>query len=299
MPTTSMIDAVVLSPLGSIGRFAIAGVTYMGELGMLCISALRAFGRTADEDTPLHADVGRHLSTMLLMGMPLVGLVHVGIGSFLSMQAYFGGTFVDGTGAVVGVGLVRNVAPLMTGLTLAGLFAAQMTSELRNRTNRRLGPASNELPDRGVSRIAPAVSQRPPDPARRAAVRITAALAAGPILSFWGIAVGTVVGWQTAKSVLGVSTHTFYSMFFEMLWMRDVVGAVIKGMAFGLFAAVFACHEGLRGPIEPDPESVPAAACRAACLASVAMLVLSSGWFLLFYHAGAPFGPTLLDPPAA
>ncbi len=58
---------------------------------------------------------------LLLTGTPLVGLVHVAMGSFLSMQAYFGSTFLDGTGAVVGVGLLRNLATLMTGLTISGL----------------------------------------------------------------------------------------------------------------------------------------------------------------------------------
>ena len=32
------------------------------------------------------------------MGLPMVGLVHVGLGSFLAMQAYFGATFMDGIG---------------------------------------------------------------------------------------------------------------------------------------------------------------------------------------------------------
>ena len=80
---------------------------------------------------PLLPDLLRQLASILIMGFPLVALVHVGIGSFLSMQAYFGGTFVDGTGAVVGVGLIRNAAPMMAGLTLAGLIGARTTAELR------------------------------------------------------------------------------------------------------------------------------------------------------------------------
>ena len=63
---------------------------------------------------------------LLAAGVPLVGLVHVAMGSFLSMQAYFGSTFVDGTGAVVGVGLLRNLASLMTGMTLCGLVACRL-----------------------------------------------------------------------------------------------------------------------------------------------------------------------------
>ena len=53
------------------------------------------------------------------------------MGSFLSLQAYYGSTFVDGTGAVVGVGLLRNLGGLMTGLIFAGILAARMIPELR------------------------------------------------------------------------------------------------------------------------------------------------------------------------
>ena len=65
------------------------------------------------------------------MGIPLVGLVHIAMGSFLSLQAYYGSTFVDGTGAVVGVGLLRNLGGLMTGMIFAAILAARMIPELR------------------------------------------------------------------------------------------------------------------------------------------------------------------------
>ena len=66
-----------------------------------------------------------------MMGVPLVGLVHIAMGSFLSLQAYYGSTFVDGTGAVVGVGLLRNLGGLMTGLTFAGILRPGWCRSLR------------------------------------------------------------------------------------------------------------------------------------------------------------------------
>src|SRR5205085_1743752 len=102
---------------------------------------------------------------------------------------------------------------------------------------------------------------------------------------------------QVAQTLLGVSTHAFFTMFLDMLWLRDVAGLAFKGAAFALFAALFACHEGLRGSREGAPEPVPTAACRAACFSAAAILALNSGWFLLVYHAGPAFGPTLMEPP--
>src|SRR5271166_6522783 len=87
----------------------------------------------------------RQLSWMLAVGMPLVGLVHVAMGSFLSMQAYYGSTFIDGTGAVVGVGLLRNLGGLMSGMILAAILAARMIPELR-RLAQRQGDGEPEGP---------------------------------------------------------------------------------------------------------------------------------------------------------
>jgi phospholipid/cholesterol/gamma-HCH transport system permease protein len=293
MTTNPVLDLVVIHPLARIGRAGLDAVSYLGALATLSAAAARSIVRPREGSPAFGPAVARQVSWMLGMGLPLVGLVHVGQGSFLSMQAYFGGTFVDGTGAVVGVGLIRNAAPMMTGLVLAGLFAARTTAELRGRPRVGLDAEPGWVPDRASDASATPTG---PDPARLAAVRIVAASVAGPVLCLWGIAVGTVVGWQVAETMLGVSTHAFFSMFSDMLWYRDVIGVAVKGTAYALFAALFACHEGLRGPATPDPASVPSAAFRAACLAMVAILTLNSGWFLLVYHAGPAFGPTLLEP---
>jgi phospholipid/cholesterol/gamma-HCH transport system permease protein len=278
-------------------------VADLGRMATLLGQAAWSIVRPPEAAPPLRPAVVQELAALLVMGMPLVALIHVGMGSFLALQAYYGGTFVDGTGAVVGVGLFRNVAPMMAGLTMAGLVGVRTTATLRTRPWATLDVDPLWVPDRD----APAGSSPPieplytPDPARLAAVRISAAAAAGPIMGFWGAVVGTVVGWQVAKAMLGVTTHGYFSMMWEMLWFRDVTGLVLKGLVYGLIPALFACHEGLRcrGEPETNPDIVAAAALRAVCLGWMAILVVSSGWFLLFYHAGPAFGPTLLAPKGA
>ena len=134
-----------LGPLGWVGGIVIGFLAYFGGVAVLLFSAaasLITFPR--DDDLPgFWTVLKEELWWLLLMGMPLVGLVHVGMGSFLSMQAYYGSTFVDGTGAVVGVGLLRNVASLMTGLALSGLIAFRMIS---GRLGEGQGPAASTGP---------------------------------------------------------------------------------------------------------------------------------------------------------
>jgi phospholipid/cholesterol/gamma-HCH transport system permease protein len=272
-------------PLSWVGRKAMSGVAYLGGVGLLAGSAVRSLVRPADPTPALVPALIWQLARMLGMGFPLVGLVHVGMGSFLSMQSYFGGTFVDGAGAVVGVGLIRNLAPLMAGMTLAGLLASRLTPELRARSRAAAGNAGDS-------------TVQVPDASRLTAIRVLAAMVTSPILGLWGSAVGMVIGWLVGLSLLGVSTHSFTHMFLDMLWTRDVVGLVVKGIAFGLFGALFACFEGLRGPRDADPDTVASAAFRAVCLTFVAILLINSSWFIFVYRAGPAFGPTLLSPPA-
>lgn len=267
------------APLARVGRTVLHSVAYLGSVASLPVTAARALVARDKAETP-DDGVTAQLAWMFGMGIPLVALVHVGIGSFLAMQSYFGGTFAEGTGAVVGVGLLRNLAPLLTGLTMTGLLAARMTPELRARRRAAPDPAHAG----GVS-------------GRALAARLLAATAAGPVLAIWASAVGTLVGWKVSNVMMGVSTHSFFRMFWEMLWIRDLLGVVVKGMIFGLFTGLFACREGLGGAADDDLAAVSASACRAACFAAVAILLVNSGWFILIYHAGPAFGPTLLEPP--
>jgi phospholipid/cholesterol/gamma-HCH transport system permease protein len=270
--------ALALSaPLSWVGKQTLDCAAYLGGMGLLLGSAVAGIARAREDEPALHRQVSQELAWMFIMGMPLVALMHVGMGSFLSMQAYFGGTFVDGTGAVVGVGLIRNIAPMMSCHILGFLLSARLTTEFQLRS--RTGDDHENSVDRAV------------------AVRLIAAMIAGVVLSLWGAAVGTAVGWGVSGSIMGVTTSSFFRMFWEMLWTLDVIGVFVKGVGFSLLAALFACHEGLRLRADAGFEEIAAAACRAACLGALGILVLNSAWFIFFYHARTAFGPTLLTPP--
>jgi phospholipid/cholesterol/gamma-HCH transport system permease protein len=270
-PIANPAASLLLSPL----RNGFTAIRYLGGLPILATSALRAAILPRGDQPSLYCETTGQLDRLLGMALPIVALVHVAMGSFLSMQAYFGATFIDGIGPVVGVGLVRNLAPLQTGFILAGLYSARFVAELRGR----------DCPEG--------------DPARLVASRVLAAAIAGPVLAAWGAAIGVLIGWVVAWTIMGVTVPAFFDMFFEMLWVRDIVGLALKGSLFAGLAALIACHEALRPTGEAGRETDAAclAACRAATLSIVVMLVINSGWFLLFYHGGPAFGPTVLTPP--
>lgn len=279
----------LLFPLAWIGGAALRVVEQLGAMALLIPTAIvSVFRRDIDDEWSLRASTSAELSWMLLAGCPLVALVHVAMGSFLSLQAYYGSTFVDGTGAVVGVGLLRNLATLMTGLTLAGYLPVRIILELR---------AARRVRGEGED------AEPTPSTGQLAASRLLAAVIATPLLSLWGFTVGTVVGWRASESLMSLPTSTFFMMFIRMIWYRDVVGLMLKGAAFGLVVAVIACAEGLRlEASEPASEreelaSAFSAMLRASCLAMLAILLINMVWFVLIYHAVPVYGPSLLQPP--
>ena len=296
----------LLGPVAWVGRLVIAGMSYVGGVVLLAGSAAAALLRSDREGTPISVAFGRtlvrQLSWMLAFGIPLVGLVHIAMGSFLSLQAYYGSTFVDGTGAVVGVGLLRNLGGLMTGMILSGILAARMIPEL-SLLARSVGVGGF----RGVMEQKPQVLA-----SRLAAPRILAAAIACVFLSQWGIVVGTVVGWKASASMMGLPTETFFLMMVRMVWLRDVVGLIVKGLLFGTLSAAICCYEAFREAAREE-ETIPVTTAgrpladagvplatpvlRATCFGIVAILIVNASWFILVYHAVPFYGPTLLKPP--
>lgn len=310
----------LFNPVAWVGRIALGTMAYAGGLTLLTLSAavspLISLTRSRDGAPGFVGSVFHEAFWMLAIGLPLVGLVHIGVGSFLSLQAYYGSTFVDGTGAVVGVGLLRNLGGLMTGLTLAGILAARLVPELRAVANQvGAGPAATHATnsrdgardDRRGALAGPAFRM---SPGQLAAPRIAAAAISCALLSQWGVAVGTWVGWQASQSMMGLSTDMFFLMMGKMMWLRDVVSLLIKGLLYGGLPGAICCYEGLRpeeppratwltAPLHPSCGVAPSltfAVFRAVVLSFVAILIVNASWFILVYHAVPFYGPTLLPP---
>jgi phospholipid/cholesterol/gamma-HCH transport system permease protein len=310
--------ASLFAPIGWVGKGALAVTSYTGGLTLLtleaAVSPLISWRWSRDGQPGFVKSVLHETFWMLAMGLPLVGLVHIGVGSFLSLQAYYGSTFVDGTGAVVGVGLLRNLGGLMTGLTLAGILAARIVPELR-----ALAKLDANMPARSDStsprpaardRVNTGNSGPPISAGRLAGPRIAAAAIACTLLCQWGVAVGTLVGWRASQSMMGISTDMFFLMMGKMMWLRDVVSLLVKGLLYGGLPGAICCYEGLRreeppranwltAPLHPSCGMAPSltfAVFRAVLLSFVVILVVNASWFILVYHAVPFCGPTLLTP---
>jgi phospholipid/cholesterol/gamma-HCH transport system permease protein len=321
-PAAARPTPALLAPIHWVGRSVLDTIGYVGGVVLLTMSAFRSLYRpvpalaASNDIAGFWNTVFRQLSWMLAVGFPVIGLFHVAIGSFLALQAYYGSTFIDGTGAVVGVGLLRNLGGLMTGMAFSGILAARMIPELHRIARHYIYQAAPNVRGSDQSVAARTTPGEPPriPRGRLAAPRLFAAAVGCMLLSIWAVLVGTIVGWQAATSLMGISTDMFFMMMFKMIWFRDVVGLVFKGLLFGLLPAAVCCYEGLRFATRGDdpwihvPSTIHPASTlsppmanpvlRATCLGIVAILIVNASWFMLVYHAVPFYGPTLLKPPS-
>lgn len=288
-----------MNPIRLIGFLAVETIRWCGGLGTLFVSSMAAWTRPARSgEMSLVTATFLQMVWLIVWATPLVILIHVGLGSFLALQAFHGAIFLDAVGPVVGVGLFRNVGSQMSAMVVCALLSTHTVAELRLHRSKtdRIEKIPNRDKNRGINQAPTDTDNFTPDPARLTFARVTGAMLAGPVLGFIGCVAGLISGLMVSRSILDVPTVWFLYNFAEMLWARDLVGIVVKGAVFSGAVALIACHEGLRVP-EGKTDDLGVAIWRAACLGTMAILIANSAWFTFMFLGGAPFGRTVLEPP--
>jgi len=138
---------------------------------------------------------------------------------------------VSFSGAVNGIGVLRQGAPLVTSLMLAGAVGSALCSDLGARTIREEVDALRVM---GI------------DPVRRlVAPRVLAALVVALLLNV--VVATTAIGTGYLLNVGGgsVSSGTYLGSFVSFAQPTDLVLAEIKAAVFGFLATVVAAHKGL------------------------------------------------------
>lgn len=135
------------------------------------------------------------------------------------------------TGAVNGIGVLRQGAPLVTSILLAGAVGAAITADLGSRTVREEIDAMKVMGLNPVQRLI--------------APRLAAAIAVGLLLNV--IVAVTAIGTGLALNVGtgAVSSGSYLGSFTSFAQVTDLWLAEGKAAIFGFLATVVASHKGL------------------------------------------------------
>ena len=164
-------------------------------------------------------------------------------------------------GAAGGMGVIKQGAPVATGLLLGGAGAAAIAADLGARTIREEIDAMRVM---GV------------DPVQRlVAPRVIAMLVVAPLINILIIAVGIVAGYLVAVSSLDVTPGSYWMSFGAFATSIDVWVSLLKSMIFGLLVVVVGCQRGLEA--KGGPRGVADGVNAAVVLSVVAIMVVNTG----------------------
>jgi phospholipid/cholesterol/gamma-HCH transport system permease protein len=213
-------------------------------------------------------DVRELLRQMVRVGvdsMPVVLLTSLFTGMVMALQMFSTLKRVNAEGFVgtlVALSMVRELAPVISSILIAGRCGSAMGAEL------------------GTMRVTEqidALEVLATDPVHYLIVpRVWATVITLPLLVVFANAVGMVGGYVISVYYFGTNPVTYVENSFRFMDYDDITSGLIKAAVFGLIVAVVGCQKGYytRG----GAEGVGQATTRAVVLASIAILI--SDFFL-------------------
>jgi phospholipid/cholesterol/gamma-HCH transport system permease protein len=204
--------------------------------------------------------------------LPVICLLGFLIGNILAFQAAppverLGGRDIIPT--LVSISIVRELGPLIAAILLAGRTGSAFAAELGTMT---------------VTDEISALRAMGLDPVRFLAVpRALAAAIVAPILALFCNFTG-VLGGYCIMSTYGFSITRYAVEVRAAVTMQDLVGGVLKTVAFGLIVGGVGCLRGLR--TGAGPGAVGDSATRAV-VASIVLIIIADGVFgVAYYYLG-------------
>lgn len=227
---------------GGIGQTAVGALAALGRavIGLFAIVGrvtLFAWQSLVRALTPPYYPT-RLFEQLLQIGwysLPVVGLTALFTGAALAQQIYTGGSRLNAQSAVpaiVVIGIVRELGPVLVGLMVAGRVSSAMAAEIGTmRVTEQLDALATLRTDAFRFLIAP---------------RLFAAVIALPILVLIANAIGVLGGYLLSVYKLGFNATAYLEVSRRVLEPDDLGMSLLKAAVFGFFIALMGCYHGFR-----------------------------------------------------
>lgn len=172
------------------------------------------------------------------IGVSSAGVVFVAaffVGAVLGYQLYvsfhiFGAEAL--LGGTIGLGLFRELGPVMTSIMVTGRAGAAIAAEI---SSMKITEQVDALEVMAVNPIEYLVTPR-----------IMAGFVMMPLLGVFFCGVASIAGGLIACGVMELSWATYWEQFEKMVDAGDVHHCIIKSASFGIVLTVVACFCGMR-----------------------------------------------------
>ncbi len=257
-------NPVLATPAKLLGALGAATLSILGGAGELVVFA--AMGLSCLVRPPFYGRLfWRAFIDFAYFSLPVVALTAIFSGMVIALQSYTGFSRYGATSAIANIVLisvVRELAPVLAGLMVAGRVGAAMSAEL------------------GTMRVTDqidALRTLSTDPMKYlVAPRLLAGLLALPLLVLVADVLGVMGGFIVATLKLGFNPHTYLLNSLDFLHWSDVSLSLAKGCVFGFIVSLMGCYHGYNS--RGGAEGVGAATTSAVVSASI--LILSFDYVL-------------------
>jgi phospholipid/cholesterol/gamma-HCH transport system permease protein len=242
----------VLGAAGSITLFGLEGMSHVVRPPFYGRLFLRAFIEFA------------------YFSLPVVAMTAIFSGMVIALQSYAGFSRYGATSAIayiVLISVVRELAPVLAGLMVAGRVGAAMAAEL------------------GTMRVTDqidALTTLSTNPMKYlVAPRLLAGLLALPLLVLVADVLGVMGGWIVGVAKLGFNSNIYLTNSLDFLKTVDVEVSLAKAAVFGFVVALMGCYHGYRS--RGGAEGVGSATTSAVVSASILILAFDYVLTELFF----------------
>lgn len=168
--------------------------------------------------------------------LPIVTLIALLVGVII---AFLGVVVLKRFGAgyyvsyLVGFGMLREMAALMTGIIIAGRTGAAFAAELGSM---KISEEIDAYTTLGISPIEHLVLPR-----------VLGLIVMMPLLTIYADFIGILGGMFVSNALLDLSVKQFLSGLLQAVTLSDALFGVVKGTMYGIIVAVAGCMKGVKG----------------------------------------------------
>lgn len=217
-----------------LGRMSVAAMEEVGRHGVMLVECLYWLFIGPRVKQPVR--VGSVFSEMMEIGVRAIGIIGVmsaAIGAMLAIQGIYSLKIFGAEGHVVlGVAfsMVREFAPLITGILVAGRSGSALSARLGTM---KINQELDALEVMGIN------------PVRFLVVpSLIASLVMMPVLTFMSMALGLYSAALYVNAVLGMSMAAFFDQTIDVLSLDDFTHGLTKAAIFGVLIALIGVLNG-------------------------------------------------------
>lgn len=239
-------------------------VKFTGQVTIAFISAFRGRARVRGIDLFIIIKAcGPDALPIVTLISFLVGVIVAFMGA-VQLQKFGAAIYVAD---LVGIGVVREMGAMMTGIIMAGRTGASFAAQIGTM---KVTQEIDALETMGVSPLE-----------FLALPRIAALLLMMPLLCIYADAIGILGGAAIGSGMLGLSVNLYFKQTMSAVSLVDLFGGLFKSVTYGVLVAAAGCLRGLQCG---NSASAVGDAATSAVVTGIISIVLACGLFAVIFN---------------